>query len=1227
MKKVLTLLSIILVGSFVFSQKTMEYNGKTYYIYPHNVPVKGMPYFAKSYRSFVKQYKATYQQWIDEAKGKEKDKLIEEKEDRFQSYTQSSRGKRKINNWVEKCKNKQLQYLSSPQYIGLDELTPSLDPLPDGDYVQLFDPLVLGNNQGIDSHKVAGVFSIKNDALDGNGTWYYLNGDTLVHGAFNNGLKTGTWLDLSTRIKPNRGKSSKKNKTVELYFDIDHYLKRDVVLNYKNGLLHGERKVYFGTYFNSKHIQIESYYENGEPSGTWKEYEYDYRDERYRLVSNKTFADTNIFLVNGEHPIIRPSFYKRNFEVYKKIKKDYVVDEDSSMKYPVNFQFSALAQTLTKEVFENPELFEKKSQSLRYYRRNYFNSPKFYCYLYQDTVREWYPNGQLKWEAIIKDGHLEKEPDIFYDNGKVASEVRFNVDSNKYFVYEYLYNGELSNIEVHDTNGIFLYVDARFRDKKQAFIYHGEQLVKARNKLYYEIKNDKLPLEHNLKDTNYLALNVFVDTSVSLAKVFLPREHKYYEISTHYGDTTEFLQLQFDSLYTRFSGTRILTWKNISLFSTLNGTENEREKRIDTLPAYQFLDYGTLREYDITYDHKILINGEPFNGKVNVSLDNMKLKGSKIKLKNDLLEIRISDNKTFYARNRILNKSETMTPEAYEQMLFKEHKAYYNKKPDFNAVADIVKEIFEQINFSNSSEELAYYGYLRNENYSFTGNVENGKLVGRWNVKGSTGEIEKTYDFVKGEYHGQIISYNLVNKIDFYKQDKIYYDHLGNPVGKKLPNKYPFEVKNFENDLREGKYFKYDIHGNVLEEYNYENGLLHGPGFVKGDFFFIKENFNLGARDGRMEIFMTYNDTILMSDLNFQNGDLSGKSTIYHENGKVAKEGFFLDGKPIETYQAFDSTGQLYHYVKFKYGFATEEKIWEENQLSAKYDMDWEDSVYFNNFKFITNDDYVSKVLYNIGGMGRNYYKPYKGRPSMVEKEDIPYFLTKYYPDNTLAREGRINDMEEKIGNWNYYHYNGNKLYSIHYGDSIIKVNDSIEFKTYGKYYKVNTSGDTTMIGYITEMDSKYDCANTDHYEIRQFYFPNQLNDDKNLRNGTIKHYYDNGVLQSEGKMQNGIPTGVWKFYDPYGKLNQVGAYKNGQKEGRWLKGDLAKIKFLGDICLNPNMPNLEEEIAKREKELDVSVHYYMNGQLKNTIYFDMNLNKKRFDEGHEFDYSITPSF
>ena len=121
-------------------------------------------------------------------------------------------------------------------------------------------------------------------------------------------------------------------------------------------------------------------------------------------------------------------------------------------------------------------------------------------------------------------------------------------------------------------------------------------------------------------------------------------------------------------------------------------------------------------------------------------------------------------------------------------------------------------------------------------------------------------------------------------------------------------------------------------------------------------------------------------------DLNFQNGLLQGESKAYHMSGRLAKRGFFLNGDPIDDYEAYDTLGFRYHYVKFQFGYPVEEKIWEENELSVRYLFDWRDSIYFQP-RDITSTQSLDRVLANLGIGGDYFNRPYYGRPSLVEKQ------------------------------------------------------------------------------------------------------------------------------------------------------------------------------------------------------------------------------------------------
>ena len=469
--------------------------------------------------------------------------------------------------------------------------------------------------------------------------------------------------------------------------------------------------------------------------------------------------------------------------------------------------------------------------------------------------------------------------------------------------------------------------------------------------------------------------------------------------------------------------------------------------------------------------------------------------------------------------------------------------------------------------------------------------------------------MEVTY--LNGEVNGKVITYNYANPVKENEYSWMDYDYA-NPLRDSFPEKrvhYVASTSEFLNGKAHGKQFSYSWYGGITAESNFEDGFKDGLSIERNKLATTEATYKYGEANGYVRTYLTLNprDSILLYNLNFQDGLLQGESKAFHTNGKLAKRGFFLDGQPIEDYEAYDSLGFKYHYVKFKYSFPIEEKIWEENELSVRYLFDWQDSIYFQPSD-ITTSQSLESVISNLGLGGGYFERPYYGRKSLVNKNGIDYHMTKYYPNDTISRDGDLSD-ERKVGCWQYYSYKGELLYEVDYQDSIIEINDSIRFKSKGVLTDFDIDGNPLYESFVIEMSSKYDCSHTDHYEVRQLFTKWEANESLGRMNGSVQNFYDNGTLQSEGIMKNGLPDGVWKYYDPYGKLNQYGMYVLGKRDARWLSGDLSKTKYLGDICLNPNLPDLEEEIKYRENLLDIKITNYSMGKSLNTQYYDINMN------------------
>ncbi|MCC6700873.1 MAG: hypothetical protein IT221_05075, partial [Fluviicola sp.] len=104
-----------------------------------------------------------------------------------------------------------------------------------------------------------------------------------------------------------------------------------------------------------------------------------------------------------------------------------------------------------------------------------------------------------------------------------------------------------------------------------------------------------------------------------------------------------------------------------------------------------------------------------------------------------------------------------------------------------------------------------------------------------------------------------------------------------------------------------------------------------------------------------------------------------------------------------------------------------------------------------------------------------------------------------------------------------------------------------------------------------------------------------------------VKHYFSNGQLMYEGKMKNGKADGVWKWYHHDGKLWGLGKYSNGLKEGRWLYGDLEKIRYLADVCVQESI-----DIDELIKEIQVTKIIYEKGEIIDNGSFNYSMENNR---------------
>lgn len=1144
-------------------------------------------------------------------------------------------------------------FLQQNQSLDQD-ITPMLDPIPDGKYIQYYEPFCLIQEDGTCkevSDQIAGYFTMKNNALHGEATWVNMEGDSIKQGTYDMGLKIGEWQMVYQYLG---------------YFDeyaAEEFMETGAIdveyskqlITFNNGVMEGP----FLKLVTDEKVIEKGMYHDGRMSDEWTTY-HEMTDEEYLAENNGELAMRRRYTLNTDDSLVVFPFVIRDG-----LLPCWDADPDTFDFYPM-YRIPSLpvmyrpAFPKKQNLELEEEIYDDSYSELDYYGDEYYMEEAYYEedyygdeyygeyggrgswetaffdeYIYDPNAEErvergkifdslgaypsytgvyeqYYSNGQLAYRYDFENGKLKEEPVIYWDNGNVHDEIVFLADSNQYVRTIYDYNGKEYASQKYDSSGRYIYSEDIPWTLEMMEIDGLKFYASTYSTTYNYYIGDSILEVATDPQTVLLRKWNMIDTTTIQERFYNPetRTGSYYEYNL-FGDTITKSDMIYSEGFESWTGSR---YRDLGPF-TLKGIRSAslyEFAEVDSIPVLMVRDFES---YDVDSDYSLYYEGKLLTGPMKFTFGGKKFKMSKEevvvptefknwdKLRDAVVMYRLSD-----PEKRKLKKKYR----EYAKLLDNDFSRY-------DEFSSIYNDYFEYV-FSNSfGVENYYYGdfyyeepsFSNNDDYPYTASIEgymlDGKPEGIWKAYDQFGKVRVEVNYSNGMLDGKMLEYAYEYPVD--ENEMFYYEMEGDSMPTE-ETYYLASEANYKNDLRDGPSYEYTWYGDVVIEANYKEGYRHGLTTERNQMAVSFSEFQNGARDGYSRTYLTLlgKDSILLYDLNFQNGALQGESISYHTNGKVSKRGFFLAGEPIEDYEGYDSLGFKYHYVKFEYGFPVEEKLWEENELSVRYTFNWEDSIYFIPMNF-TDSESLDALLVEAGLSYGWEYRPYYGRQTIVDKEGVDYHLTKYFPNDTVSRDGAMVEGK-KSGFWEFFNYDGVKLYEVDYFDTVLVINDSIKFKAKGIYTDVDSLGNELFKAYIIEKSERFDCSHKDYYEVRQFYTIWEANDSIGRMNGEVFNYYDNGTLQSYGKMKDGLPDGEWRYYDPTGKLNKYGSYVQGKRNGRWLMGDLSKTKYLGDICLNPNMPDIEEELRFRENFLDIQIINYRLGQERNREYYDINMNQ-----------------
>lgn len=1238
--RLIALLSFSLIFPLLSTAQKLDsttINGEQFYIYPFKIKTRAHSDYFLLIKD-IRTGRVNYRRFVQLSNQLDPDRDIISKEEfreikKMINGTKEQRKERSyINRKFVKAARKNPYPLLEQVFSENIDIIPSLDPLPDGKYVQYYDRMCIVDKKGecqMEEELIAGYFSLKNNALDGEALWVNFQGDTLKHGWYNNGLKTGEWKFVEhTPIR------RLEEDDVASYIEFGYVYQDTTIteIQFKAGARNGK----FRQFMNSKNPVQEGNYKEGVKVGEWiyrdvqVEFDEDFNEIRnrnneqitlrYTLNDDDSLVVCNPWIRNGKF-----SYYEADRDQFN-FYYDYEI-ENLPRLYDIAFKKSDDdVDPLPEEIYYS----DLEYSDYRYYG-NDFNPLQVVVYDPKDGVNKkrgvlldslggiprysgayerYYGNGQLMMRFKFENGHLVEEGDIYWDNGNVHDKISFIADSNHYLREIFDYDGKPFKEITYDEVGDFKRIQKSYQVDNFT-ILDGLKATESEFGEFYTYYNYDT-LEYNLEGEVTLYRSWYFGDSTMIFTTDYDANSRTLRSKSFSanGKISYENKSVFAEDYESWTGSSTYSFGDLKLKNTASAAMYEMLEK-DSIPQRNVGETFTM--FDVASNYELFKSDQLYTGDVKIDFS-----GKKIKLSNK--ELNISLPTTINNLDKIqedFQKAKSSGKTKYPLLFDYADETSLTRGIGSTIFNDMFSELLG--GFFAVGGDYEYYGYEEYEEdipeYPKLTKVEGymleGKPHGIWTGYDQFKNPTLQVAFENGSAHGRATYYSY----EYPEGDD--FGEFGLTDSDTFPKKKTHYVSSeidFKNGFRDGEEIRYDWQGNIMSKSYYKEGLLNGESIERNRIAFTRSNYENGQLDGYVQTYLILpeRDSILLFDLNFQDGLLQGESKSYHTNGRLAKRGFFLNGESIEDYEAFDSLGVKYHYVKFQYSFPVEEKIWEENELSVRYQFNWQDSIYFEPSD-ITSSQSLETILYRYGFMDGYFERPYYGRPSLVDKSGIEYQLTKYYPNDTIARDGMMS-KGDKIGCWKYYSYDGELLYEVDYFDSTIVLNDSIKFKSKGIYTDFDAAGEILHESFIVEKSEKYDCSHSDHYEVRQF-ITKTSTDEVDRMNGYVKNYYDNGTIQSEGKMENGLPIGEWKFYDPFGKLHEYGYYVLGKRNGRWLKGDLSKTKYLGDICLNPNLPDLEKEIKYRENLLDITITSYKLGKVLNRQYYDVDMNQFQEEE------------
>jgi len=481
-----------------------------------------------------------------------------------------------------------------------------------------------------------------------------------------------------------------------------------------------------------------------------------------------------------------------------------------------------------------------------------------------------------------------------------------------------------------------------------------------------------------------------------------------------------------------------------------------------------------------------------------------------------------------------------------------------------------------------------------------------------------------------------------LEKTEFFKNDKLYAtytyknDKLSEvkqytrdaPKGKKLDvnNHKLFDYegnllasKKFRNGVLHGINTYYYLNGNKRSELSYKNGMEDGQSNSYDIYGQLKSNY-IVVNDTLQGLYSNYKNGYKTSETFYKDGEPNGPFKNFHQNGKVSRTGFYLNGIQMgNEYVYWESNGDLKHKYTYK-GNKIQDKEYFDSKGGVEQITDYtKDGKKEQTLKTIaiknkftlkngevegrfvrldSSNDTIFNLQFLYGKQhGRNiYYSPSnvarftcnifqgkcEGKAIFLDHLGNSYSETMYINDDQHGPEtyfypngkkhvDMINKNDFVHGEQIIYNMQGDVLANLHYDNGML-----VKYKLIGQSKEIFVDNSAQIL------EGKYADGNN---AIKLSFL-------KRVKNGTQQIWNPQGNLIYIETYKNGLFDGERKYFHPNGKAYCTINY---QKNNR--NGDTVFYDENGNIVL---------KYTSKHGSLQGPYEIYKNGKISTTkIYRD----------------------